>query len=205
MCNMARDLSDIIIAEEERKKRAGYEFEKDTIWALRKSHPTLENCIGTDLDKCEGTDFIHNSVRFDITLDFKNKDHMPFMIDTDIKVTQNDTMHMGVRIGNRHNGYTEFPEPVIILGLNMDSRTYKKREDEIVDNLVKQADDIIMTANDVYLDYTTTDQDERQDLFDLQLEVNKKFRKPKTISQRYDILNEQQYSVISERGEPAYA
>ena len=194
-----QDLSDIIIQKQQQNTRTGSEFETDSLWALQKAFPKLQNCIGSDLDKHEGTDFVHNDLRLDATLDFDGKKFVPFQFDTGIPATSFANFKMGIRIGNDHNGYTEFPEPVVVIGLTMDSHTYRCCQDEIVENMVKHADDLMFAANDAYLDYTTQDQEERDELFSQPLRPNKNFVAPKGMSDRYAELNELQNQIMNSK------
>ena len=187
-----RDICDIII----QKQPTGSEFETDSLYALQKSCTSLKNCIGSDIDKNEGTDFIYQDLRLDATLDFEHKDNMPFAFDTGIPAATGQNFQMGIRIGNNHKGYTEFPEPVVVIGLCMDSHTYRLYQDNILENMIKNADDLMFAANDAYLDYITTDDKEREELFTQPLRTNNRYETPHNISEKFDTLNKQQYMLM---------
>ena len=189
-------LDNIIIKNDELGRHSGSEFEKDIYRALSTEFPKLENHIGDSMDKNEGTDFTHNNLRLDTTLDFSGKDYMPFISDTNITATPFHNFQIGVRIGNSHRGFHEFPEPVVVVGLDMDAHEYRKYQEVIEESLIKHAKQIMFAANDAYLDYTTVDKEERENLFSQPLKPNKSFHKPKDLSERYEKLNDFQYSIM---------
>ena len=197
-------LDAIAIYHDQSSRRSGSDFESDVYNALSKEFK-IEKHIGDDMDKNEGTDFTHGELRIDTTLDFVNKDHMPFVCDTGITATSCHNFKMGIRIGNSHKGFHEFPEPVVVIGLDMDTREYRKWQDVIEESLVKHAKQIMFAANDVYLDYTTTDKEEREELFEQPLKTNRAFHEPDKLSERYKELNELQYSVKTKnKGDDQY-
>lgn len=198
---MARSIEDIIIRKEQQKQRTGSEFEKDTFRSLNTAFPKLQNHIGNDLDVNEGTDFTNNDVRIDATLDFRHKDFMPFSCDTGIEATPIHNFQLGIRLGNSHKGFTEFPEPVVVIGLDMTSQEYRTWQDVIEENMVANANGLMFAINDAYLDYITDDKEERKELFSQPLRPNKSFEKPKNLSKRFEDLNELQYSIMEQKDE----
>ena len=202
------DLCDTFLREEKNKIRAGNEFENDLSWALKKSCKSLENCIGTEIDYNEGTDFRHKDLRIDATLDFEYKEiYMPFSFDTKIPAGAGQNFQIGIRLGNTHNGYTEFPKPVVVVGLRMDAHMYRQYQDEIFDNMIKHADDLMFAINDAHLDYITTDEQERKELFTQPLRKNNKYKRPRKLGEEFDKLNQQQYKLMenNEKGDTEYA
>ena len=181
------DLSDLMILDD---RQIGKQFEDDICWVLKKKNPTaIKRQIGTNLDTKEGTDFLYQALRIDATTDFHGKDNMPFVTETNIPATRWQNFQIGIRLGNSHHGYTEFPEPVVVLGLSMDARTYRQHQDEIIENLDVHADELMFAATDAYLDYTTTDKEEREELFSQPLQPNPSYSPPETLGDRYKRLN----------------
>ena len=174
---------------------AGQMLEADFLGILSKKYKKLESRIGSLTDKHEGTDFVLNDVRIDTTLQFSNKDFMPFIYETKIPATPYENFTMGIRIGNSHNGYTEFPKPVVVIGLDMTPHEYKVWENVIEDNLTRYADDIIITITDVYLTYTLQEEEDRDGLAIPCLISNKNYEQPKTIGSQFAQLNDLQYAL----------
>jgi hypothetical protein len=114
----------------------------------------VNNKTCTAMDKYEGTDFIYMDMRVDATVYLSGKKWMPYIADTGIEVIPGQTLKIGIRHGNTYNGYTEFPEPVVVIGLDCaDGKLFDLYEKEISQTLVHNADEIINTAVDVYADY----------------------------------------------------
>lgn len=175
-----------------RKDQLGSVFEQDFIDMLKCRFKTVKDMRSSKDDKEQGTDIILNSVRMDITMNFAQKDWMPFSFETDIPATITDNIKIGVRHGNSHKGYTEFKEPVIVIGVDMEPYTYRLYEDEILDNIDKNIDNILIAATDAIQDYTTTDKEERKELFDTPLRKNKNYKPPRHLGTKYKMLNDQQ-------------
>ena len=167
---------------------------------------TVKDYTGDKLvDKCEGTDFkislreMHDSVeyiRVDATLDFDNKDNMPFMYDTGIVALEypdKKNFKIGIRIGNTHNRFTEFNEPVVVIGVDCTPEEYKNNENIIESNLSRNIGKIIgqeVTINgkrcfvshllQAYYDFQFIGEDREEiSLMGMQtpLQKNKKYRK----------------------------
>lgn len=157
----------------------------------------VNNKTCTAMDKYEGTDFIYMDMRVDATVYLSGKKWMPYIADTGIEVIPGQTLKMGIRHGNTYNGYTEFPEPVVVIGLDCaDGKLFDLYEKEISQTLVHNADEIINTAVDVYADYTTKDLEERKYLFSEPLRKNPAYRQPRKISNHYKELNDLQNRIM---------
>ena len=170
------------------KRSFGQYFEKDVVDVFTKAFCNSKtfrvvSCIGTKADKQEGTDFTIGEIRFDITTNIDNKKCMPFIADTGIKAIRDCNFRMGIRVGNEHNGYTEFEDPVVVIGLGMPSDTLKQYKDAVLESLYKNATDLVCFASDCLEDYNTRSTIERAYLDNLPLRVNPKFRKPKDMSE----------------------
>lgn len=189
------DVEREIFGEHNRTVTVGSEFEADFLEILSKKYKKLESRIGSLTDKHEGTDFVLNDVRIDTTLQFSNKNFMPFIYETKIPATPHENFTMGIRIGNSHNGYTEFPKPVVVIGLDMTPHEYDVWENVIEDNLTRYADDIILTITDVYLTYTSQEEEDRNGLAIPCLTPNKNYKQPKNIGSQFSQLNDLQYAL----------
>lgn len=175
-------------------QHAGNEFEDGFVFATKKAFKDskvykVKNLTGTNVDYTEGTDLMIGEIRIDPTINFDNKDYMPFVADTGIVAVGRQTWQMGVRHGNSHKGYQEFKEPVVVIGLNMSAQEYRANEDAILESLEKNAEDLMVKADDCLLDYTTTDSYERLDLYDTPLKPNSNYKEPKRIGDRYKAYN----------------
>ncbi len=193
------DLSDYICS----LGHTGAEFEDDFEEALFTRNPKekLTKTRGTELDKNEGTDFFHQGLRLDTTLDFSNKDTMPYVFDSKIPATGFQNFQIGIRHGNKHNGYTEFPEPVVVIGLDMEPYLYRLNKYEIMKNITAHADEIFRSAEDAYVDYTSNTLEDREDLIDQPLRPNKNYRQPKAITEIFYKCNLMQDTVMNQKSD----
>lgn len=169
----------------------GKEFEGDFIAALKtqfkdnKSY-RIQIYTGAKMDREQGTDLTCGELRLDPTLNFSHKNCMPYIYETDIPATPCHNFKMGIRHGNRHDGqYTPFEQAVIVIGVDMASDEYKVWRNDLLDSINEHAEELIMTADDCYLDYITTDKKERQDLFSTPLKDNPDYRVPKELNGQY--------------------
>lgn len=170
--------------------KSGREFESDMICALRHKFQDsriyrIKNMGGTRMDKEEGTDFLCGEIRLDATMNFNDKDTMPFIADTGIPATRNQNFLVGVRHGNTYRGYKGFPQPVIVIGVDMDSHTYHQYDIEIIENTQKHAEELMDFASDCLEDYLTVDPKERLDLYRTPLKPNPSYTEPKNIEPKY--------------------
>lgn len=170
--------------------KSGKEFESDMICALRHKFQDsriyrIKNMGGTRMDKEEGTDFLCGEIRLDATMNFNDKDTMPFIADTGIPATRNQNFLVGVRHGNTYRGYKGFPQPVIVIGVDMDSHTYHQYDIEIIENTQKHAEELMDFASDCLEDYLTVDPEERLDLYRTPLRPNPSYKEPKNIESKY--------------------
>ena len=89
---------------------------------------------------------------------------------------------IGIRIGNSYKGYTEFQQPTVVIGVNMNGHDYNIHENELLDNLENHIEELMMAAGDAYEDFITTEN--REELFIAPLKINPKY--PRNItSTRY--------------------
>ena len=153
---------------------------------------------GTILDKEEGTDFVIDRLRMDSTLAFSHKNNMPFFYDTGLYAGGCQNFKIGIRLGNTHKGYSEFEQPVVVLGIDLPRSLYDANMDDIIGNLRKHADELFKKANEAYLDYTTFAQSKREKLTAQPLRPNPEYRQPQDIGQQYATLNRRQYQLKNE-------
>lgn len=121
------------------------------------------------MDKEQGTDIITDmDYHIDLTGNFSRKPNMPFMIDTGIPVCPNayypelseQTIKIGIRTGNNHNGYTDFDEPVAVVGFDLsDKGIYEKYSVEISENIAKNIDKIMAYVKDGMMQYQAGEED----------------------------------------------
>ena len=189
----------------------GYEFENDCIHAMNQSLQKIDpktkkiqtpvQKANAHADKAEGTDaFIgqgRSQIRVDFTLNFDNKQHMPFIKETDIPALgTGENLKMGIRIGNAHynsntnENYSEFNEPVIVIGVTCDPYDYVHNYSNILEeNVRKNAKKIIEEAMNCYVEYTET---EDRDCIDKTLIPNNAFHSnaPEHICEKYQRQNQ---------------
>ena len=187
-------------------RTAGEHFEDEFQTAMFKALPSLEKTT-EEVDKKEGADFLINQgeIRLDTTLDFTNKKFVPFVFDTQIPATSDQTFKIGIRIGNAHNGYTEFSKPVVVIGLDLDPYAYKMSESTIAQNLLTHRDELRNAIYDAHLDYTTLDKKEREEtLFAEPLRPNPNYREPRAITDCMKKYNDMQYKIMENKEDFAY-
>ncbi len=93
------------------------------------------------------------------TLRISKKDNMPFIFDTQIPAGAGKNFKIGVRHGNTHQPdnkqwsehYSEFEQPVIVIGIDIDATIYNKSKHEILPNLEENADILLLMAEDAYI------------------------------------------------------
>lgn len=164
----------------------------------------LKRHIDTDLDINQGTDFTLGSLRIDPTLNFSEKDNMPFIFDTKIPAGAGTNFKIGVRHGNKHKPndkkwsehYSEFEQPVAVIGIDMNANMYRMCQYEVLKNLQENADIILAMAESACEDYTTLDPEDRKDLLAEPLQQNYKYREPKNIGPEYKRYNQAQAIFI---------
>lgn len=193
---MAKFYADNMLDLIDSQYQTGTLFEDDICAIFASEFPKLKNHRGTSLDKYEGTDFSLFDMRMDSTLNFSDKKWMPFWFETDIPATDTENFKMGIRHGNSYKGYSEFSKPVVVIGLDMESVDYKKNRDQIINNMRTHIQDLFNYAEAAYSDYTELDKEERNYLEITPLRKNDKYRPPRHIGERYQALNNFQYSTM---------
>lgn len=185
----------------------GSEFEDDIIAVLKQKYPkNFTAQTGTRLDKEQGTDAIFkmgsDEIRMDVTTNFKNKDMMPFIHETDIPATRipPSFFKVGVRVGNSYAGGKEFETPVMVVGIDLDEisgasslgHSYGIHDEELIDNMEKHAGDIMTAVMTVYEDYGTPSPEDREDYgVESVIKPNSKFTTPiKIRDERYKMACE---------------
>ena len=154
--------------------KIGNVFESDFYSVLKRKYEKV-TCLqtGTDIDKQEGTDITYRDIRIDCTTDFAMKDFMPAIYETNIPATRTQKFMIGIRIGNSYKGYTEFQQPTVVIGVNMNGHDYNIHEDELLDNLEAHIEELMMAAGDAYEDFITIE--EREELFTAPLKINPRY------------------------------
>lgn len=156
----------------------GQEFEEDVVVAFAEAFEgsktyRILNCVGSVIDKKQGTDFMCGDLRLDITTNFSGKDCMPFIYESDIELSSLHNLKFGVRFGNKHG---DFPKPVVVIGTDVLSEDYYLWKKDIVNAIKQQASKIIEIASDCFDDYYTVDKKDRSELFSTPLRRNPLFR-----------------------------
>lgn len=109
--------------------------------------------VGSDTDRCEGTDLFWDMVRMDITSNFSGKDHVislnkvytvyiPYIGALDIRY--------GIRTGNSHH---MFEVPVLVIGFDLDGGLLARFHDAVVGVLKKDWEQITETGEDLYWEF----------------------------------------------------
>jgi len=172
--------------------KIGTIFEQDAVFCLNTVlNDRLKNVTDAEADTKEGTDAFYymskKPLRIDFTLNFSNKDNMPFIYETDIPATNINNFKIGIRIGNTFNEHTSFKEPVIVIGVDLEN--YYENDNIIMSNMTKYAEKLMLIACDCYLDYTATTEDDREAIFDSDLKSNPKYTEHEKTSEKFKNLN----------------
>lgn len=186
---------------------------------------------GTRMDTEEGTDFttfdvvdlkVENSpdtekrervkmeLRMDATLNFSNKQHMPFCYETEFPCSLSHNFQIGIRIGVSYKDketqkykYHDFEKPVVVIGIDAEAGEYNQQYDTIQKNLLKYMPDLILAASDCYQDFITMNPNYRKDLEGSNLEPNpyyhmnrncKKYREMVIMRNKMDAEGEDAYA-----------
>ena len=169
---------DIFMHNIDKEKRTGELMEEDLCVVFASVFEKLDNKYynskdfkdtrGTYEDKCNGTDFIFQGIRMDITLNFSNKNFMPGIYEYVKKDSYKDLpLKLGIRYANDYynNGhrYKEFDDPVVVCGFDLDSKTYNLYRQHIEDFIEKNAVEIFDKISDIYCDFTA-EMDDRENV-----------------------------------------
>lgn len=161
----------------------GEEFEQEVISIAKHKLGHYKTYKVTDTSKTkddieQGTDFIVNDIRIDATLNFDEKDNMPYIHKTDILAYRGHPFYTGIRTGNNHKGqYNEFKEPVIVIGCNVSAAEYRQWAYVISDSIQDNIQELIDIAADDLYDFETTDPEDRPDIS--YLKPNPRYQAPK--------------------------
>lgn len=163
-----------------RAKADGKEFEDKFEFAMRKATKDSKTYAikraNKEMDEKEGTDFLCGGIRLDPTLHFSgpSKNFMPYVCDSEIPSgVPHTNFKMGVRLANWGKGhYNEFPEPVVVIGLDMEPKDFRIWEDVIMDTISKNGKDIVDKAVLVLDDFEANDKESRAELFETPLVKN---------------------------------
>ena len=169
---------------------AGSDFESDMISALKDGLSQNEvyritSMKGTILDKQQGTDFLCGKMRLDATMNFFDKDHMPFIAATGIPAIPGYNFFIGIRHGNSYKGYTGFQQPVVVIGVDMDPYTYGQHDNEIFASIKQNALKLMKSAKICLLDYLMQDPEQRKQLRYHPLRENPQYVEPKNLEAKY--------------------
>lgn len=184
----------------------GHDFETTFIAAMRvgfeaNDKHAITQVSGTVWDVEQGTDAVIDAkMRIDPTLNFANKSFMPFYMDTGIKATHNQTFKIGLRHGNTHDGYSEFDQTVVVIGLDMLPMEYTRYERTIKWSVVNNAEKLNDIARKCWRDYSTVTPEKREKLKKMPLQPNPKYREPRDIGSKYKHYNALQRS-LAEQGD----
>ena len=133
-------------------------------YGSEKAH-NLHDKRGTDLDIKEGTDFIVDGIRTDLTANIWGKDNLALVCDSGVKAFsrhgEDYNFVLGVRTGNARRA---FKTPVVVLGVDCGSADdIKACECEIYDSIEANIDELTMQITDVWDDFSMVDTTERED------------------------------------------
>ena len=188
----------------------GKEFEHGVINIMHgmfdknKKHEIID--VGEDMDKKQGTDVIIDNIHVDFTLNFENKDNMPFIYDTMIDAGYGKTFCIGVRHGNEKK--INFNEEAYVVGVTMPSYEYHDdvQQDKLYECFKKSINTIIRQIKDIREDYITTDMKKRkdEDVYHA-LEVNPKYnfksKKHERLLKKYKEREAVQFTLNAESEE----
>ena len=170
----------------------GKRFENDVISTLRKMYSEgITDTVGTKMDTELGVDFIlEDEIGADTTLNFENKDHMPLIRETNIPATLSQNFKLGLRTGNNYKGYTEFEKPVIVVGLNMDAKTYDANDYDITVNIKKHGRELMDAIFNFYYDVDDFMAEESKEIPDVKENKNAKYTQKQQKKSKYQQLIE---------------
>jgi hypothetical protein len=178
----------------------GDQFENALRNAMGGQTMKVKNKNGTAMDVYEGTDFMYCNMRIDATVNFSGKKWMPYIADTGVEILPGQNLKVGIRHGNAHDGYTEFPEPVVVIGCDCaDGNVYEEMSEDVLAALARNAETIENFAVDAYADYTETEKEERDCLFSTPLRPNPNYRRPRHLGKRFKELNDFQDSIMTSK------
>jgi len=159
---------------------AGQRFENILIRKMIAGMPNGKFKKIPEMDRHKGTDLIYKNFRIDFTMNFADKDHMPFIMDSGIAATKDQNYQLGIRLGNSHRNkarkecYTEFDKPTIIIGITLPPSQLDSSKTELESYMVHQAPDLIEQAMKFYKDYTESQQKTN-------MTINPKYKTPNGI------------------------
>jgi len=157
-----------------------------------------------EIDYYQGTDATFDDgelrIRIDPTLNFYGKPFMPYIADSEIPCG-NGTVLFGIRHGNEHNGYTPFPEPVVVIGISADAREYNNNFFCIKEDLQKNMNDIMSFAYDIMYDYKAMTIDGRLELESTPLRKNPYYRPPQKRAEKYGAVEDWRDKHLDRNGQ----
>lgn len=118
---------------------AGVEFEEEVFGELNIKRASRED------DLFKGIDFRSNGLPVDLTYNFVGKDHTEKV--GEYHLSCGSTVEFGIRTGNSHKGYTQFEEPVLVIGVELPDVAFMKG---IVQTFAKKFAEISEQAEDLY-------------------------------------------------------
>lgn len=121
-------------------------------WFRARGDSGFVRCSGTILDKEAGTDAIIWGVPTDFTYYFSGKDYTEVLPGT-VDLSIGPKVFFGVRTGNSHKGYTKFERPVLILGLEVDSKFIRNWMNNLVDSFKAKLPEILEIGQALYWDW----------------------------------------------------
>ena len=134
--------------------KLGSEFEYELVEMIEiiVGKNNCKSLCNTVDDMYKGQDAEIYGIPTDITVNFSGKDNMT-------KLPRNypmslTTVRYGVRTGNRHNGFTKFKKPVLVIGIDAGSfQFFKTWRAQILDELKKHIKEIIDVGQDQYWEW----------------------------------------------------
>lgn len=109
----------------------------------------VQSCLGTELDRTQGTDCFIYKVPCDVTLNYEGKNNMRRLHMT-YPLNENWTLKFGIRFGNNHDGFTQFLKPVLVIGVCRNNERVRFDIDELRSAFFQNAKTICTGCRDLY-------------------------------------------------------
>ena len=125
-------------------------FETHDYFREKKDFKAVETLSGSEMDLYEGSDLKIWGVPVDLTFAFSAKDNMTVISQT--VELECSTVKFGVRFGNTHKGFTKFTTPVLVIGVDEDTRFIKMYLERLAESFRRHLNRILEVGFDSYWD-----------------------------------------------------
>lgn len=146
-------------------EKTGNVFENEVVDRVRivakQEGAYFQNTVGTERDRCDGTDLIYgfdrrvadkiirNRIPIDVTYNFAGKDRM-IVLPAKYTLACGIKLRFGVRFGNRKK---TFDEPVLVIGFETDSYCINSMMENIMDDVQREWSEIFLRGRPGYRKY----------------------------------------------------